>query len=225
MSTQTRTRITPTGRRRGGPPLPAPIAAYTVLAVAAAATYVGALPGAPPSAALTSLQQSPGLAQVSAVLLIGSSVPLAVWAAAATHRLEALGARVAGPRIGLAGGVLAAGALALSGIVGWVGAGAAQFGDATLVSALLSLAFAIGGVGFALGSALLIAGVAVPVMVLRLIPRPLAFAGLVIAVCGAVALLGLLFPVLYPLLPAVRFGGLLWLVVVSVVLPLPGSGR
>ncbi|MET0190124.1 MAG: DUF4386 domain-containing protein [Pseudonocardia sediminis] len=219
MTTDTGTRVTHT--RRGGPPLPVPITAYVVLAVAAAVTYVGSRPGAPPAAALAAVQGDPLLAQVSAVLLIGSSVPLAVWAASVTHRLESLGAHVAGPRIGLAGGVLAAGALLLSGLVGWVGAGAAQFGDATLVSALTSLAFALGGVGFALGSALLIAGIAVPALVLRLLPRPLAVTGLVIAVCGAVALLGLVVPPLQFLLPVVRFGGLIWFVVVSIVLPLP----
>lgn len=219
MTTDTGTRVTST--RSGGPPLPVPITAYAVLAIAAALTYVGARPGSLPAAGLAALAANPLLAQVSAVLLIGSSVPLAVWTATVTHRLESLGAQVAGPRIGLVGGVLAAAALALSGTVGWVGAGAAQFGDATLVSALLSLAFALGGVGFALGSALLIAGVAIPALVLRLLPRPLAVTGVVIAVCGAVALLGLLVPAVQFLLPVVRFGGLLWLVAVSVVLPRP----
>lgn len=220
----TGTRVT--SARRGGPPLPLPIAAYAALAVGAAVTYVGAMPGSPPASALAAVARDPVLAQVSAVLLVASAAPLAVWAAAATHRVHALGARVAGPQIGLVGGVLAAGALTLSGLVGWVAAVAAPFGDAPLVSALGSLGFALGGVGFALGSALLIAGIAVPALILRLVPRPLAIAGLVIAACGAVALLGLLLPAFYPLLPVVRFGGLLWLVAVSVLLPLPGrAGR
>ena len=224
MSATAGTRVTAAPVRRGGPPLPLPIAAYAGLAVAGALTYVGGSgAGADPAAVVDALRAQPGVARVSAVLLIASAAPLAVWVAAVTHRLGALGARVAGPVIGLVGGVLAAGALALSGITGWVAVGAAGLGDATLTWALGTTAFAFGGVGFALGSALLLAGVAVPALVLRLVPRPLAIAGLVIAACGAVALFGLLTPALYPLLPVTRFGGMLWMIAVSVALPLPGS--
>ena len=208
------------GTRRGGPPLPIPIAAYAVLAIGATVTYSGAMPGSAPEAALAALSRNPFLAQVSAALLVAASAALAVFAAAATHRVQALGARVAGPRIGLAGGVLAAATLALSGLVGWVAVDAVRFGDAPLVGALGSLSFALGGVGFALCSALLIAGLAVPALFQRSMPRPLAIIGLVVAGCGALSPLALLWSALYPLLPVVRFGGLLWFVAASFALPL-----
>ena len=67
--------------------------------------------------------------------------------------------------------------------------------------------------------ALLIAGIAVPAIIMRLVPRWLAIAGLVIAVLGMVATLTLLTPVLYPLLPIVRFGGLVWVIVTSACIP------
>lgn len=221
MSTSTPDARSAAPTRRDGPPLPIPITAYAAIAIAGAATYVGTNAGAEPSATLAALQADPGLAQVSAVLLLVSSAPLAVWTAAATHRVRALGARVAGPGIGLVGGMLAVVALALSGTVGWVAAGAAGYGDATLVSAFGSAGFVLGGPVFALGTALLVAGLAVPALLLRLVPRPLAIAGLVVAVCGAVAPFGLLAPALYPLLPVTRFGGLLWCIAVSIALPLP----
>ena len=77
--------------------------------------------------------------------------------------------------------------------------------------------------------ALLVLGIAVPALVLRLLPRWLGIAGLVIAAFGVVALVSLAVPVLGPALPVVRFGGLLWLVTASVLLPVRrssvGGGR
>jgi hypothetical protein len=228
MTTATATTRTDRGaRRRGGPPLWLPLAAYAGLTVAGAATFPGPLPSVDAAGALATLVAHPVAAQVSAVLLVAASAPLAVWTAAATHRLQVLGARVAGPLIGLVGGVLAAAALLVSGLVGWTAVVTAPLGDAALVRALSTLSFACGGAGFAVTSALLIAGVAVPALVLRLVPRGLAVAGLVVAVAGVVSVLSLLVPALSLLLPVARFGGLLWLLAMSVALPLsrrPGSG-
>lgn len=119
-----------TARGRGGPPLPAPIAAYAVLTLATAATFPGPWPDDGAAAALATVQAHPVQATVWALLLVGSAVPLAVWTAAVCHRLQALGARVAGPLIGLVGGVLAALCLLLSGLVGWTAIPSAPLGDA-----------------------------------------------------------------------------------------------
>jgi hypothetical protein len=51
------------------------------------------------------------------------------------------------------------------------------------------------------------------------LPRAWAWAGLVIAALGMLSLLSLLTPALYPLLPVGRFGGLIWLVAASILLP------
>ena len=53
------------------------------------------------------------------VLLFGSSVPLAFYAATASARLRQLGVTAPGATIGLVGGVLASGALAASGLLTW----------------------------------------------------------------------------------------------------------
>jgi hypothetical protein len=67
--------------------------------------------------------------------------------------------------------------------------------------------------------ALLLAGVAVPALVLRLVPRWLAITGIVLAGVGVLATLTVAVLAAAPALPVVRFGGLLWLVAVSVALP------
>lgn len=213
----------PVTRGRGGPPLPAPAAAYAVLAVAAAATYPHVRPGDDAPTVLATLQASPTSAAVSATLLVAAAAPLAVLTAAASHRLRTLGARVAGPVIALVGGVLTSVSLLLSGLVGWVAAGtASRVGPdgAALVRALASVSFAAGAFGFAVGSGLLLLGVSIPALILRLVPRPLAVAGVVVGVAGGLAILGMLVTPLQYLLPAVRFGGLIVLVALALTLPL-----
>jgi hypothetical protein len=81
---------------------------------------------------------------------------------------------------GLAGGILAAASIALSGLLTWVAAEVAADAGPALARVVFDLGFAAGAAGFVVPSALLIAGVAVPSLILRLTPRPLAWAGLVI---------------------------------------------
>lgn len=212
-------------RATGGPPLWAPIAAYALIAVIAAVLYPGPGPGSDPASALAVLRDAPVRADVSAALLVMSAAPLAVFAAAVAHRLWALGARVAGPVIGLAGGLLAPSALVLSGLAAWTAATAAPWGDGAVVLTASTLSFAAGGVGFAFGSALLLAGIAVPAGLVGLLPRPFAIAGVVLAALAALTPLALLTSALYALLPVARFGGMLWLLAAAVLLPRAAPAR
>ncbi|MCD2194051.1 DUF4386 domain-containing protein [Actinomycetospora endophytica] len=211
----------PTHARRGGPPLLAPALAWAALTVAAAVLHPGTRPDADPATTLALLRDHVVAAQLSATLLLASAVPLAVWVAAVHHRLHRLGLRVAGPTLGLAGGLLAAGMLALSGVAAWAGAALAALpGDpSAAVVGMNQLSFAAGGAGFVVAFGLLIAGVSVPTLLGRTVPSPLAWAGLVLAAVAVVAVLSLVVPPLQYLLPVVRFGGLIWLVWVSAVLP------
>jgi len=206
-------------RGTGGPPLWAPAVAYGALTVAGAATFTGVRPGAPPAAVLATQQAAPVLGAISALLLFASAAPLAVWSAAVFQRLQVLGVRVAGPVIGLVGGVLAAAAVGASGLVAATAVAVAPGGDAGVAAALAQLAFLAGGPGFAVPFALLLAGVAVPALILRLVPRWLAITGIVLAGVGVLATLTVAVLAAAPALPVVRFGGLLWLVAVSVALP------
>lgn len=149
-----------------------------------------------------------------------ASAPLAIWTATAYRRLRTLGVTAPGAVIGLTGGLLASASLALTGLIGWTGAQLDGPGDASVAHALGYLGFATGSAGFVVPLSLLLAGIAVPCLILGFGPRPLAWAGLVIAALGVLSTFTLLTPALDVTLPIGRFGGLLWLIAVSVTLPL-----
>jgi hypothetical protein len=66
---------------------------------------------------------------------------------------------------------------------------------------------------------LLLAGIAVPALLLGLLPRALAIAGLVIAAVAELSFLSLVVPALAVLLPLARIPGLIWLVAAGFLLP------
>ncbi len=211
----------PTTRRapQGGPPLLAPALAFCALTIGAAIT--GASGPRPHTAAhdvLAYAQGHTGLLRVLALFVFGAAVPLAVWTATAHRRLRRAGVAAPGVDIALAGGLLAAASLALSGLVTWVVADTAHSLDPAVARALTSVSFATGAAGFTVPFALLVAGVAVPSLLLGLTPRPLAWAGLALAVVGMLTTFTVLTSTLDLLLPVTRFGGLLWLLAVSVLL-------
>jgi hypothetical protein len=152
------------------------------------------------------------------VLAFAASVPIGIYAATVYARLLKLGIRVPGPGIAFFGGIAASVLLAASGLVTWALPTAA--GVPTEVLHLMStIAFAFGGVGFVGGLGLLVAGIAVPSVILRLVPRWLAWVGLVVAALSEISFLALLWSGFDVLLPVGRFVGLLWLAVVGFLLP------
>jgi hypothetical protein len=175
--------------------------------------------GGDPASTLSYAQAHTGQLHAAAVLVFGAAVPLAIWVATIYRRLRTLGVTAPGAVIGLAGGILAAASLALSGLVTWVVADTAHIAGPALAKALFDLSFAAGAAGFVVPFALLIAGVAVPSLVLRLTPRPLAWGGLVVAAIGMLSTLTLLTSALDFTLPIGRFGGLIFIVAASAVLP------
>jgi hypothetical protein len=153
------------------------------------------------------------------VLVFASAVPLAIYAATASARLRQLGVTAPGATIALAGGLLAAGALASSGLLLLTVSRPAVRGDEPLVRALHDLAFLAGGPAHVVFLGLLVAGIAVPALILRLVPRPLAWAGLALAALAEVTTLALVWPGLSLLVPLVRFPALAWLIAVGFALP------
>jgi hypothetical protein len=154
-----------------------------------------------------------------AVAVFGSSVLLAVYAAAAGARLRWLGVTGAGPTIALAGGILAAGSLGLTGLLGWILARPEITGDATVVRALYLLAFLVGGVAHVVALGLLIAGIATSGLAEGLLPRPVARSGIAIAALCELTMLVLAWQQLGPALPVARVVALVWLVVAGARLP------
>ncbi|MEN2740234.1 hypothetical protein ABCS02_20750 [Microbacterium sp. X-17] len=163
--------------------------------------------------------------RVGTLFQFGASVPLGIFAATLYARQLRLGVRVPGPSIAYFGGIAASLALGFSALVSWLLSLPDVWTDAALVRALAVLAFLLGGPAFAVGMGLLIAGAAVPALILRFTPAWLAWTGLVIA---ALAELSFLFLVAEPfqyLIPIARFGGGLWLIAIGFLLPTNRAAR
>jgi hypothetical protein len=148
-----------------------------------------------------------------------ASAPLGIYAATVYARLLRLGIRVPGPNIAFLGGITASILLATSGLTTWAQSGVEPLLPPSVSDFVSRLVFALGGIGFAGGLGLLLAGIAVPSVILLLVPRWLGWTGLILAAIGEIAFLSLLWDGLDVLLPITRFGGLVWLTAVGFLLP------
>jgi hypothetical protein len=219
---------TAASRRReaqGGPPL-------GVLAVVSAALFAGGLavsvimagkafpsPFAPAADIEAYFLAHPDAVRVSAFSQLGTAIPLAIYAATVSARLHNLGIRAPGATIAQVGGVLAAAFLGVSAMTAWALAQPGVTASPAVVRALQDVGFAAGGPGHVAGLGLLIAGVAVPGLLGRLIPRWLAIAGLAVAAVSELSTLTLLVSGADVLLPAGRFAGYAWLIAAGFLLP------
>jgi hypothetical protein len=210
---------------QGGPPL-ALLGAISLvlllagLAIGAALGGVMPLPYGSETAIQDYVANNHAAAEAIAIGAFASSIPLAIYAATASARLRQLGVTAPGATIALAGGILASSGLGLSGLLAWTLSRPEVTSDATLVRALYYLTYLTGGPWHIVALGLLIAGIAVPSLILGLLPRPVAWTGLAIAVLAELTTLVLIWPGLSPLLPIARFTGLIWLIVAGVLLPL-----
>jgi hypothetical protein len=230
MSTARAETVRPEVRHRGPSLLAVGIVAASLfvasLVTTAAMTGGGHFPS-PFEVAPTTFFADHGLAvRLGAFLQLGAAVPLAIFAATATSRLRFLGIEVAGQSIGLVGGVLASGMGALSALLQWA---LAQPGLATADGGALRafhlLAFATGGPGYVVPFGLLVAGVSVSCGLAGKLPRWVMWLGLGIAALAELSSLTIVTPAAAYLLPAARFPGLAWLVVVGATLPTTRTGR
>ncbi|WP_430331871.1 hypothetical protein [Rhodococcus sp. ACT016] len=218
--------LTSPRRARTGPPLP-PIAIATValfmaslvlpIVLAGGATYPS--PYSDETAIVEYFHTDTTPVLVMALLQFAAALPLAIFAATVSVRLNRLGVRAPGPTIGLVGGVLASASMASSALVTWTLTRPEILGHTELVRFVHDLAFITGGPGFIVPNGLLIAGIAVPGLIARILPRWHARAGLVIAGLAMVATLTVALPALSILLPIVRFSSLAWIVLAAFVIP------
>ena len=215
-----------TPRTQGGPPLG--VLAVVVTALFLAGLVLGIVlaggvafpsPFASGPDILAYFRDHQFAVQVSAFLQFGAAIPLAIYAATANARLHQLGIRAPGATIALAGGLLAAAFMACSALVSWVLSRPEVAEAPILVRALQDLAFAMGGPGHVVPLGLLVAGISVPGLLARLLPRWLSIAGLVIAALAELSTLTLLIADASYLLPVARFTGLAWLIIAGFLLP------
>ena len=155
----------------------------------------------------------------ASMLQLGSAIPLGIYAATMYARQQRLGIRVPGPNIGLFGGTAAAILLAVSAIVTWTQSQDVVSANPEFIHALAYVSFAAGGFAHVLGLGLLVAGIAVPALLLRLVPTWFAWIGLVIAVLAELSFLTMVLEPLQFLIPIGRFGSLIWLVAAGFLLP------
>jgi hypothetical protein len=213
-------------RSDGGPPLGILAVVFTTLflggviistAMAGGDTFPSPFGSA--AATLAYFHDHQDAVRVSAFLQFAASVPMAIFAATASARLRNLGVRAPGATIALAGGVLAAAMLALSGLVSWVLSRPEVLTQPAVVRMLQDLAFATGGTGHVVFLGLLVAGLAVPGLLAGLLPRRLALIGLVIAAVAELSTLTMLVSGAAILLPIARFTALAWLIATGLMLP------
>ena len=160
---------------QNGPPLLLPAAHLLILTAASIALGVtGPRPGDDAARIARYDVTHHGTLCALALVVSATSIPVAIWAAVVRHRLRRLGVSAPGVSMAFAGGILAAAAISGSGIATWVAAESAGQSEPSLSRALLLLAFGLGGPGYVVPCALLVAGVAVPALILGLLPRALA---------------------------------------------------
>jgi hypothetical protein len=229
--TENKQAVEPARIAQGGPHLGILAVVVTVLfiaGVAVSAAIAGRVtpsPYAPAGTVLHYLTEQHTALRVSGFFQFGAAVPLAIYGATASARLHNLGVRAPGATIALAGGLLAAGLQALSGLVSFTLAQPVLSGEPGVLRALNFLGFGAGGPGSVVFLGLLLAGISVPSLVVGLLPRALAVAGLVLAALAELSTLSLLVTGADYLLPVARFGGLAWLIAAGFLLPLTRPRR
>lgn len=213
-----------TARPQHGPSLGALAVVTTVLTLAApgvATALGGALP--PPSAGAGAVAayvtSHPGAAKATGVLTLAAAVPLALYGATAASRLRRLGVTAPGATIASTGGTLAAAMTAAGGVAAWTLAQPGVGALPALAAAIDAAAFAASGPAVVVFTGLLTAGIAVPALIMGLLPRPLAWTGLVIAAICQLSLLALIWPSAIALVPLGRFAALTWLIAAGFALP------
>jgi hypothetical protein len=203
-----------------------PLALISV-ALFAASLVVGATGGGPfpspyddASDVIAFFSAHPTTVRVAATLQFASAVPLAILAASLSSRIRYLGfARVPGVLIASSGGTLASGMLATSALTQWVLSRPGTATNSSVVRPLADLAFATGGPGAVVFLGLLVAGLAVPAAVGRLLPRAVWIAGIAFAAIAELSTIALVSKPAALLLPIGRFGSLAWLIAAAALLP------
>ena len=168
---------------------------------------------------VTYFQTHPHAVLMCAFLQFGAAIPLGIFTATMVSRLRFLGARAAGADIALFGGLMTAFNIAISALVLWVMAYPGIADVNGVVRALYYIVFAVGGVGFSVPMGLLIAGISIPALVLKLLPKWLIFFGLTLGVIGELSFFTLAIPSAVFLIPLTRFPSFVWLIFAGFKLP------
>lgn len=216
----------PPSVRHASPPL-GPVAVVFTLLTLAGIACVSLLESRPPFPApwqpaeeiVSYFRLHPSLVLACASLLFGAAIPLGIFTASAVSRLRFLGVQAAGATIALFGGLAAAFDTAAAASALWVASHAGIAPDATLLQGLYYLAFAFGGPGYSVPLGLLMAGISIPALVMKLMPKWIGVLGLVLAAIGELSWLSLVVPSALFLIPLTRFPAFIWMIAAGFALP------
>jgi hypothetical protein len=218
MHAQTNVTAFPYDRHRG--PHPGIIALiYVILFIASLIAFAVLFRGASfprPFGPLEKAQQIylqfPDAIRINALLQFGAAIPLGLFTAAVTSRLKFLGVHVTGVSIALFGGIAASLSITISSLCGWILSQPGVVNDLAVMHAVQLFGFATGGVAHVVALGLLMAGISVPCLFGKYIPKWVAWLGLILAGIAELSTLSLLIPPFVYLLPVVRFGSYIWLI-------------
>jgi len=163
--------------------------------------------------------EHPAATLASSFFLFASAVPLGIFSATASSRVQFLGMKVAGIHIALFGGLAASVAIATSAFAAWALAQPSVAESGGVVHAFHAFAFAAGGPGFVVPFGLLVAGISVVAGLQDFVPRWLMIAGLVLAALAELSVFALVWQPAAILLPIGRVLGLVWMIVMGSMLP------
>jgi hypothetical protein len=163
--------------------------------------------------------QHAGAFEWGGFLQFAAMMPFGVLVASVVSRLRFHGVDVAGVYIALFGGIGAALFLGISALSNWVLSQPGVATDTGAMRAMQLMAFATGGFGHTAALGLFLAGVSLPCLAFRLLPRWIVWTGLTLAAIAELSTLGLVFPKLAVLLPIARFPAYLWLIALGFALP------
>jgi hypothetical protein len=212
-------------RRYVGPHLGAVAIAYVVLKVASVipvssfGTPFGVRPPyfpgllAPIDQVARYFATHAGPVSLSAFLQFGAAIPFGIFAAAIVTRMHALEIDVAGVRIALFGGIMAAIDEAISGGVIWALGHPVIAQVPAITQALHYLAVVLGGPGFTMPQGLLMAGISIPAGSTKQLSKTMVVFGLILAVIGELSWFSMLSPFAGILIPLARWPGFIWLIV------------
>lgn len=171
------------------------------------------MPDGPLEAARDYFLQFRDALRISSFIQFGTAIPLGIFTAAITSRLRFLGVTASGVNIALFGGISAAVFMALSGLLGWVLSQPGIANDLSTMHAVRMLQFGSGGVAHIVMLGLLLAGVSVPSLFGRFLPRWLCWMGLIVAVIAELSVFSMIFPQVSFLLPLARLAAFVWLII------------
>jgi Domain of unknown function (DUF4386) len=163
--------------------------------------------------------QFPDGMRVTRFFLLASMFPLGIFTVMVVSRLLFHRINVTGVYIALFGGIAAAMFIGISGLCGWVLSQPGVVSEVGAMRVAQLLNFASGGFGHDASLGLLLAGISVPCLFAKLIPKWIGWLGLVTAAVCELSLLSMLFPQLSLLLPLARFPALIWMIAVGFTLP------